>query len=59
MEKHIKCYGKDGKVIFSGYVNIDKVEVEKTGDDTLVHIWSMDRFIGIISCNRYELGGAI
>lgn len=57
MEKQIKCFNEDGRIVFSGYVNADKLEVEQLGNFKYLHIWLKDRFIGVVICKKYELGG--
>lgn len=57
MEKNIKCYSEDGRIVFSGYVNADLLEEESFGGNKLVHIWLKDRYVGVVICKKYELGG--
>ena len=57
MEKQIKCFNEDGRIVFSGYANTDLLEEENFGGNKLVHIWLKDRFIGVVICKKYELGG--
>lgn len=51
--KHIMAYSND-YVIFSGYVDINRLEEEKMCGRTYIHLWNKDEFIGVVACDRYE-----
>lgn len=51
--KHIIAY-KNDYVVFSGFVNVAKLNEETKGNRTYLKIWNRDEFIGIVSCDRYE-----
>lgn len=62
MEKSLRAYDSTGLIIFNGYCNEGLLEPEQIGDNILLHVWFRESFIGIVSCNKYELndktGGA-
>lgn len=51
--KHLTAY-KNDLVVFSGLVNVAKLDAEIKGNRTYLKIWNRDEFIGIVSCDRYE-----
>lgn len=45
--KHLTAY-KNDYVVFSGFVNVAKLDAEIKGDRTYLKIWNKDYFIGIV-----------
>ena len=54
MEIRIRAY-LDGSIIYSGFANANKLDVEQLGNFKHLHIWLKDRFIGVISCDSYDI----
>lgn len=52
--KHIFAY-KNDFVIYSGYINVEKIHEEKRGNLTYIHIYTKDEYVGVIACDKYEI----
>lgn len=45
---------KDGYIVYSGWVDISKLEAKPKGKITSYNIWYDGMFIGVVAGDRYE-----
>ena len=50
--RHIFAF-KDDYVVYSGYADISRLDVEQRGKTIYLHIFSQTEYMGVVACDNY------